>query len=173
MTAGQAVEVYLAIGSNVGDRLANFREAIARLRRSCELLECSPIYETEPWEMPVGTDKFLNGALHIRTELAPSELLRTLKAIEHGMGRPDNSSDKPRVIDIDILLYGDLVKHDPSINLDIPHLEMSTRAFVLRPLNDIAAQVVHPERKLTVSQLLDSLDQDDLAGVELFHKPLV
>ena len=173
MTAGQAVEAYLAIGSNVGDRMVNFREAIARLRRSCELLECSPIYETEPWEMPAGTDKFLNGALHIRTELAPSELLRTLKAIEHGMGRPDNSSDKPRVIDIDILLYGDLVKHDPNLNLDIPHLEMSTRAFVLRPLNDIAAQVVHPERKLTVSQLLDSLDQDDLVGVELFHKPLV
>ena len=173
MTAGQAVEVYLAIGSNVGDRLANFREAIARLKMNCELLECSPIYETEPWGMPAGTDKFLNGALHIRTELAPSELLRTLKAIEHGMGRPDNSSDKPRVIDIDILLYGDLVKHDPNVNLNIPHLEMSTRAFVLRPFNDIAAQVVHPERKLTVRQLLDSLDQDDLAGVELFHKPLV
>lgn len=142
-------KVYLSIGSNIGDRLDNLTQAVSMLNshEDIKVTEVSPVYETEP----VGYDDqpyFLNIALEIVTELGPYELLDYLHVIENNLHRVRNIRFGPRTIDLDILLYDDMVSDDPV--LTIPHPRMYDRAFVLMPLSDIMAldeSVVIPEDK--------------------------
>jgi 2-amino-4-hydroxy-6-hydroxymethyldihydropteridine diphosphokinase len=127
---------YLAFGSNIGDRLDNFRQAIALLETNpaIEIEAKSRIYKTQSVEGG-GEDDFLNAALRIRTSLSAHELLRVVREIEEQLGRPQPPRHGPRLIDIDILIYGD-EKIDSEV-LSIPHPRMNRRAFVLKPLLDV------------------------------------
>jgi 2-amino-4-hydroxy-6-hydroxymethyldihydropteridine diphosphokinase len=143
------MKIFLSLGSNVGDREANLRAAIERL----PILRVSPTYETEPVDF---TDQpwFLNLVIEIETDLSPRELLTATSRIEHELGRVRDIPKGPRTIDIDILLYGDEVIDEP--DLQIPHLRMVERRFVLAPLADLAPDLRHPVTHRTVREMLDS-----------------
>ena len=146
-------EVYLGLGSNLGDREANLRRALELLTAyGVKVQQLSPIYETEPVDAP-DSGPFLNAVCQAETPLDPQALLRTAKAIEEALGRSSGPRNAPRAIDIDILLYGDLVLDTPE--LTIPHPRMADRAFVLAPLADIAVGIMHPVLGKTVQEMLN------------------
>jgi 2-amino-4-hydroxy-6-hydroxymethyldihydropteridine diphosphokinase len=154
--------VYLGLGTNQGDRLANLQAARLALAPSVRLLAASPIYETEPWgflEQPA----FLNQALKAETGLPPLDLLAYLKDLELQLGRQPNFRYGPRLIDIDILLYDDLALCLPG--LEIPHPRLAARSFVLVPLVDLAPDLHYPGNGHTLEELLE---QAGRAGVRLF-----
>lgn len=145
--------IYLALGTNLGDRLANLRAAIAALAPQARVLAESRIYETEPWgfsEQPA----FLNMAVRAETDLAPADLLAFLKSLETDLGRTPTFRNGPRLIDIDILFYDDLILDIPP--LVIPHPRLHERDFVLVPLADIAPDVIHPVLNQSIRALLDA-----------------
>jgi 2-amino-4-hydroxy-6-hydroxymethyldihydropteridine diphosphokinase len=153
----------IALGSNLesrfGDREANLWEAVRRIEGLGEVLAVSSFYDTEPVgfrEQP----RFLNGALLLRTEKGPQELMRGLLAVERGMGREREGAlpKGPRVIDLDLLLYGDWVLW--AEDLILPHPRMEERRFVLEPLAEIAPDWVHPVLGVTVRGLLAGLSRD-------------
>jgi 2-amino-4-hydroxy-6-hydroxymethyldihydropteridine diphosphokinase len=156
--------VYLSLGSNVGDRVANLESAIERLREIGRLDAVSSLFETEPVEL---TDQrwFVNCAVAITTQLDPQQLIERLLEIEKRMGRQRTQAKGPRVIDLDILLFGDDVVD--THELTIPHPAMHKRRFVLEPLAQIAPSVVHPVLRQTVAELRDSL-QPGTPVVRLF-----
>lgn len=146
---------YLGLGSNLGRREANLKRALEELgQRGVRVESVSPIYETEPWGV-LRQPRFLNAACAIRTDYPPHVLLDTLKGIEREMGRVPTQRYGPRLIDLDILLYGDLCIDTP--RLTIPHPGMVERASVLVPLADIAASLRHPVTGLTVGEHLARL----------------
>lgn len=143
---------YLSLGSNMGDRVANIASAVQELRkRGIHVTRQSSLYETEPVEF---TDQpwFLNSAIEVDTALPPQELMEAALQIEKAMGRERRVPKGPRPIDIDILLYDNLVIHTPE--LEVPHPRMAGRLFVLAPLVEIAPNVAHPVLKKTITQLL-------------------
>jgi 2-amino-4-hydroxy-6-hydroxymethyldihydropteridine diphosphokinase len=146
--------VYLGLGSNVGDREANLRDAIERLRALGEVVAVSSLYETEPVEF-VAQPWFLNCAVALETERMPKLLLAALLAIEQQMGRRRTISKGPRTIDIDILLFGKSVVDTTA--LVVPHPALHERRFVLEPLAEIAPEVRHPVLKKTMRELRDAL----------------
>jgi 2-amino-4-hydroxy-6-hydroxymethyldihydropteridine diphosphokinase len=154
--------VYLALGTNIGDRAENFRAALSALESFIEIKECSPIYETPPWGY---TDQppFLNQVLKAVTDLSPTDLLIKLKQIESDLGRTPSVRYGPRLIDIDLLFYDDLVLETE--RLIIPHPRMRGRAFVLVPLADIASDFMHPGNAMSVLELLGETDRE---GIRLF-----
>ena len=154
--------VYLALGANLGDRQGNLVQAIQSIRASASVESIASFYETRPVGYLEQPD-FLNTACQITTDLSPLELLHFLKQIERQMGRQASFRNAPRPIDIDILLYDDLVLDTP--DLIIPHPRMTDRAFVLVPLAEIAPTVVHPLLNLTVSELLRRVDQSGITGL--------
>ncbi|MBP2307260.1 2-amino-4-hydroxy-6-hydroxymethyldihydropteridine diphosphokinase [Azospirillum melinis] len=150
-----AATVYLALGGNMGDRAANLAEAIRRLGGAVRIDAQSALYETAPMYV---TDQpaFLNMAVRGTTELDPVALLRVLKEIEASLGRDlGGLRFGPRPIDVDILLYADRVVVEP--DLEIPHPRMAERAFVLCPLADIAAGIVHPLLNRRIGELCDEV----------------
>lgn len=147
--------VYLALGSNIGNRAANLKEAIASLAPQMEVKAKSDVYETPPWGF-ADQGKFLNQVLRAETYLKPEQLLKHLKRLEVALGRKPSFQNGPRLIDIDILFYDDLVLYSPA--LMIPHPHMHERGFVLVPLMDIAPDFVHPVQKKSIRELASLVD---------------
>ena len=159
---------YIGIGSNVGDSLANCKEAVARLSGIPEtvLERVSSFYKTEPvTDLPVAEavqevlrnqDWFTNAAVEIRTLLSPRDLLRRLQDMENTMGRVRTFAGAPRVIDLDLLLYGQEVINEK--DLVVPHPSMHKRRFVLEPLCEIASYVIHPLFGISMRGLKDRLE---------------
>lgn len=148
-------EVFISLGSNLGDRLSNLRAAKQWLTEEVDLLMSSSIYETPPWGV-IDQPEFFNLVVRGETRLTPLKLLAFLKKIELGMGRVKAVRFGPRLIDLDILLYDDLKMENP--RLTIPHPRMLQRAFVLVPMAEIAADQLIPASGLTVRQHLVKLD---------------
>ncbi|MEZ4645562.1 MAG: 2-amino-4-hydroxy-6-hydroxymethyldihydropteridine diphosphokinase [Chloroflexota bacterium] len=148
-------QIYLSLGSNLGNRLMNLQRAVVSLSRFCPVTAVSPIYQTSPWgveEQPA----FLNMCVAATTTETPHGLLTHLKYLEAAMGRQATYQWGPRVIDIDILFYNDWIINDEQ--LIIPHTHIAERAFVLVPLADIAPNLYHPQLQLTITQLLQQVD---------------
>ncbi len=152
------VKAYIGLGSNLGNRSGNIEEATDSLKAvdSIEVKKISSIYETEP-EGVEDQPHFLNCALEVETNLPPRKLLASLKAIERQMGRSRGKRCGPRIIDLDILLYGDLVMEEA--DLEIPHPLLAERLFVLAPLSEIASEIVHPKLGKSISGLRKQLGE--------------
>ena len=152
--------VFLALGSNLGDRPANLKAAIAALPPQMEVEAKSSVYETPPWGYE-DQPKFLNQVIRGKTYLDPEPLLKHLKRLEVILGRQASIPNGPRLIDMDILFYDDLVLNRPALVL--PHPRLHERGFVLLPLMDIAPDLVHPVNHKTVR---DMAAECDLQGIE-------
>ena len=155
---------YLSLGSNVGDREAHLRDALARLGAASRVVAVSSFYETEPVEF-TSQPWFLNCAVAVETSQTPQQLMTTILGIEEDMGRRRVQKKGPRSIDIDILIFvtGETVTGETedtiidSKELTIPHPAMHQRRFVLEPLAEIAPDVVHPVFRKTIRELRDAL----------------
>ena len=144
--------MYLALGSNVGDCRANLAGALERLASAdLRVVRVSSIYETEPRDLP-NQPWFLNQVAEAETSLFPLQLLARTQKIERDLGRKRTQPKGPRMIDIDILLYGEAVIHTPG--LEIPHPRMLDRRFVLEPLAELAPDLRHPINRGTVREAL-------------------
>ena len=154
--------VYIALGTNLGDRLANLKQAISALTPQMEVKAKSQVYETPPWGFE-DQPKFLNQVIKATTYLEPEPLLKHLKRLEVALGRQESFPNGPRLIDMDILFYDDLVLDKSSIV--IPHPRLHERGFVLLPLMEIAPNLVHPVNKKSVSEMAKLCS---LEGIEKF-----
>ncbi len=154
--------IYLALGSNLGKRAANLRAALASLPPQVKVQRVSPVYETEPWGY---TDQpaFLNQVVEAHTQLSPQDLLAFIKEQESDLGRQPTFRNGPRLIDLDVLFYDQLVLESEPITL--PHPRLAERAFVLAPLADIAPDLRHPLLNLTVRELLEKVEHGGVRRV--------
>lgn len=151
------VTAYIALGANLGDRAANLNVALDALRRTpdIEVPNASASHEYPAVGGPLDSPPFLNAAAELRTGLSAQQLLNRLLEIERSMGRERREKWGPRVIDLDLLLYGDKIIAQQ--DLHVPHPLMHERRFVLEPLAEIAPKLVHPVLQKTVAELLQSL----------------
>ncbi len=147
---------YLSLGSNLGDRARNLHSAISQLRAGGKLRAVSEFYETGPVEV-TNQPRFINCVIALETDQTPEQLLALALKIEAGMGRVRQSDKGPRIIDIDIVLFGDQVVSE--LGLTIPHPAMAQRRFVLQPLAEIAPEAFHPTLKKTARELLAALPE--------------
>jgi 2-amino-4-hydroxy-6-hydroxymethyldihydropteridine diphosphokinase len=157
---------YIGAGSNIGDKLLNCKNGISALTNTQDaaVKAWSRFYKTEPVDYK-NQDWFINVVVKVETPLAPFELLKTIKSIEKDAGRMDGSLRfGPRILDLDIILYDDLVAN--SSELIVPHPRMHKRRFVLRPICDIDPTIVHPVLKKEMQALLDVIDENEQRIVE-------
>lgn len=149
-------DAYISFGSNIGDREIYINNAIDEIEHNpmCKIKNISSFFETEPYGN-ANQDKFINGAMYIKTILSPQELLLFLQEIEKNNGRERNIHWGPRTLDLDILLYEDNIITDD--NLIVPHPDMNNRSFVLEPLCEIAPYIVHPLEKQRIIDLFKNL----------------
>jgi 2-amino-4-hydroxy-6-hydroxymethyldihydropteridine diphosphokinase len=157
---------YIAIGSNLGRRAFNCREAVERmgLIPGCRVVADSGLFRTEPIGVH-GQDWYVNGVVALATDLPPRPLLETLLAIEAAMGRERKEKWAARIIDLDILLCGQAVMDEA--DLTIPHPLMHLRRFVMVPMNRLAPQLVHPVLQRTMAELLAGLPEEEQAVFEI------
>jgi 2-amino-4-hydroxy-6-hydroxymethyldihydropteridine diphosphokinase len=148
--------IFLALGTNLGERLQNLRAAINAFGPQIRVLEESRVYETEPWGY-ADQPAFLNMVVRAETDLSPRDLLDRIKELESSLGRIPNFRNGPRLIDLDILFYDDLILNTPG--LVIPHPRLQERAFVAVPLADVAHAMMHPVSGHGVAQIVESLDR--------------
>jgi 3-oxoacyl-[acyl-carrier protein] reductase len=155
---------YIALGSNLGDRDEFLRRALSALRQTegVEVTHVSPWYETRPVGGPAAQGQYLNAIAEVRSELGPDALLGALLSIEQQLGRERREKDGPRTIDLDLLLYGDLVHEDA--RLIVPHPRLHERLFVLYPLAQLAPGLIHPVFKRSIADLLAELQGLRLHG---------
>ncbi|MGH7900526.1 MAG: 2-amino-4-hydroxy-6-hydroxymethyldihydropteridine diphosphokinase [Thermodesulfobacteriota bacterium] len=150
---------FIGIGSNLGDRIRNCRNAIRAIKDIAGIKSISSIYETEPVGIEDQPD-FINCVIRIETDLIPTDLLTKLLGIEKDLGRERSVIGGPRIIDLDILFYEDRVLEYG--NLIIPHPRAHLRRFVLEPLNEIDPELVHPGLNASVSKLLNELEDEKI-----------
>ena len=154
--------VYLALGSNLGNRFANLKQAVSALSPQIDVQAKSYVYETPPWGYE-DQPRFLNQVIKAKTYLEPERLIKHIKRLEVTLGREDSFQNGPRLIDIDILFYDDLILNTGS--LVIPHPRLHERGFVLLPLMDIDPDLVHPVTQKSVREMVTS---SDVQGIEKF-----
>lgn len=158
-------EIYLGLGSNLGDRQANLATALRLLSRMVRFDVVSSLYETDPVGGLAGQAPFYNAVARAECGLEPPALLRFLKNVEGEIGRrPFGSRWGPRPIDLDLLLHGETVLKSP--DLEVPHPRLAERAFVLAPLAELAPDLKHPTLGLTAEQLLQSVDASGVKAIE-------
>lgn len=149
-------KIYIGIGSNLGSREEKCSKAVELLSgHGIRVIRSSSMIETEPWGVE-DQPKFINMVVEAETGLAPEELLKALKEIESDIGRRPAERWGPRIIDLDILFYDDLVMR--TADLEIPHPGIKDRDFVLKPLAEIAPDLVHPVLKISIKDLLGKLN---------------
>ncbi len=156
-------EVYLGLGTNIGDRTENLNKAIQIIeQRIGRIQSLSSFYETKPWGYISG-NLYLNAAICLETNILPPQLLIVVQQIEHEMGRERDLTKRyeDRIIDIDILFYSDTIYSDKNHTLTIPHPLIEKRKFVLEPLNEIAPDFIHPKSKKTVSQIFNDFLKEE------------
>ena len=154
--------VYLALGSNLGNRLANLKQAVAAFSPQMEVKAKSHVYETPPWGYE-DQPRFLNQVIKVKTYLEPEPLVKHIKRLEVALGRKISFQNGPRLIDIDLLFYDDLILNTTS--LVIPHPRLHERGFVLLPLMDIDPDLVHPVNKKSVREMAAL---SNIEGIEKF-----
>jgi len=146
--------IFLALGSNVGNKKQNIKKAVKELERHVTAIKVAKLYETQPMYYE-NQDLFINTVLKGQTLLSPKELLAFVKFTEEELGRQKRFPNGPREIDIDILFYNNLIYE--SANLIIPHPRITERAFVLQPFMDLEPDFVHPVLGKTMKELFDEL----------------
>jgi 2-amino-4-hydroxy-6-hydroxymethyldihydropteridine diphosphokinase len=155
--------VYLGLGTNLGDRRANLTAALKAMPPAVRPITASPIYETPPWGY-LDQPSFLNQVIETETNLTPTELLDFLKGLEIRLGRSPTFRYGPRLIDIDILFYDELVLKQSG--LTVPHPRLIDRAFVLAPLADIAPDLIHPVVRKTIREISQGIDRTGIVLME-------
>ena len=167
----EATKAYLGLGSNVGDREASLNAAVRLLASvpAITILKSSSIYETAPWGFNDQPD-FLNCVLEIETLLSPPALLGRAKEVEQEIGRQPSRKYGPRLIDVDILLYGSETLQMADPDLQIPHPRMEQRAFVLVPLAELAGELTHPTLHRTISVIAGEVEGRE--GIRVWGPPL-
>jgi 2-amino-4-hydroxy-6-hydroxymethyldihydropteridine diphosphokinase len=161
------MQVFLGLGSNLGDREAYLKKAISALDdlNDCEVRQVSSVYETEPWGKKDLTE-FLNQVVELETRLGAQELLTACKRIEEMLGRRNGKSGESRTMDIDLLLYGDRVIEENFLH--VPHPRLPARRFALVPLDEIASNVIIPGSGKTVREALELCS--DTLGVSVYQE---
>ena len=156
--------VYLSLGTNLGNRAANLKQALSSLPPQMTIRAKSKVYETPPWGY-TEQDHFLNQVVKVTTYLGPQKLIKHIKRLEVALGRKASFQYGPRLIDIDILFYDDEILETPSLVLPHPHVH--ERGFILMPMMDIAPDHVHPVKKRSIRELIGFCD---LGGIVEFEK---
>lgn len=173
---------FIGIGSNLGDRAANYREAIRKIAAipDSRIVRQSSIYETEPMgDVDLLKWPFLNGVIEVETEITAEQMMRRLLAIERAMGRkrvkgrkPARGRYRPRIIDLDLLFFDKEIVNTPA--LQIPHPRIQERRFVLAPMAELAPTLIHPKLNASISELLVALKSPHrvtLARADLLRPP--
>ena len=165
-----AIMAYIGFGANLGNREATFHKALETLSGLEGITVCnsSKLYDTEPVNLSDGGPRFLNAAIEIETELSPKQLASKMREVELCLGKSrEHRSDISRVIDLDLLLFGNEIVRDEG--LEVPHPRMHQRGFVLVPLAEIAPDVLHPMLKHTIDELVSALSQKEIGHVTSFR----
>ena len=157
-------QIFLALGSNIGNRKQYIEESILLLREKMNDVTIAPLYETEPLYFE-NQNNFLNTVLSGFTDLEPQELLQFTKTVQKKVGRVERFRNGPREIDIDILFYDNVVYKDEE--LEIPHPRLQERDFVLQPFSDINPDFSHPVLKKTIRELLDTLPEEQRSVIKM------